>query len=410
MARWNSANRSRYYHLLNKLADLGHNIIIVQPPPLVSEETNYIDLPGERHPNIELLTAEMPSWLWNARFPVEKFFKKAAYTLNSYFLVRRLIKERKPDFLLIYNLPQYVYTFADGIPIVFDYADDYIAMLEHELGISSSNVLSRLCSRILERIIVKSSLVTSVSEILHKRVHHRNKMLLPNGTDDYSRSADRTILHIDKTKPVIGYVGAFEYFIDLDLILDAAERLSQYTFLLVGAGREFGRVKDCIARRKIHNVNLTGPVPHRQAMQFISEMDICLNLFQKGAVADAASPIKLFEYISNGKPVITSRLRETQRLGEEMDSFLYAENVSELIDAIETVLRNQGEYRKKARKAAKVIQSRYTWSSLAGEFTRQLEKTMLGAQTEGSQASNAKFQSTDWQTRKANRSPSEKGR
>ena len=45
MARWRSANWSRYHHLLTALARRGHQITVLQAPPLPgARETNYIDL------------------------------------------------------------------------------------------------------------------------------------------------------------------------------------------------------------------------------------------------------------------------------------------------------------------------------------------------------------------------------
>ncbi len=376
MARWNSANKSRYYHLLNKIADAGHNVLVVQPPPRSSEETNYIDLPPESHANVELYTVAIASWLWDVRFPLDKFFKKALYTILSYFTIRRLIKKNKPDILIVYNLPQYIYTIGNNIPIVFDYADDYIAMLQHELGLSNDNLFCIISSLLLRRLINKSVLVTSVSETLNRKVVHQNKLLLSNGADFFPSNDASTTLHIDKKQPVLGYVGAFEYFIDLDMMLDAAERLPDYTFLFVGAGREFSRIKDMIFRRKLHNVILTGAVPHHQAMQFISEMDICLNLFNKGPVADAASPIKLFEYMSCAKPVIATRLAETQRLDAKIKSFYYADNIAELVAQVEYILRHPELTKENVEREVQMVKTNFTWFSLADKFIYELTRTL----------------------------------
>ena len=376
MARWNSANMSRYYHLFNKVADLGHNVIVVQPPPRSSEETNYIDLPLQSHPNITLFTVRMPAWLWNLKFPVDKFIKKALYTVGSFFLIRRLKKEHTPDALVLYNIPQYIYTWWNDAPVVFDYADDYTAMLQHELGISPSNPAAKFTSYILNRLTQKATLVTSVSQVLNDRVQHPNKRLLPNGADVTIPRGERTILHIDKNKPVIGYVGAFEYFIDLDLMLSAAENLASCTFLFVGAGRKFAWFKEEVITRKLTNVILTGAVPHHQAMQFISEMDICLNLFVPGPVADAASPIKLFEYLASGKPVITTCLKETQRIDREMHSLFYAGNLPELIDRVKYILTNESVVAQNVARARDLVTSSYSWTSIARDFVDGLEKTL----------------------------------
>jgi glycosyltransferase involved in cell wall biosynthesis len=383
MARWNSANMSRYYHLFRKIAEAGHAVIVIQPPARASEETNYIDFPMEVHPNLTLHTVRIAPWLWRIKLPLDKFLKKALYTAAAYFLVRRLIRAEHPDVLVLYNLPQYIYTVKSGIPVVFDYADDYRAMLNHELGISDDHIVSRFSDRLLRRLIAHAVLVTSVSQLLLEKVHHPNKFLLPNGADLSVAAPAETSLHIDREKPVIGYVGAFEYFIDLDLIVETATRVPHCTFLLVGAGREFQRIKELVAEKKLQNVILTGAVPHRQAMQFISEMDLCLNLFEKGPVSDAASPIKLFEYMVKGKPVITTRVTEICRIDPDGQIFYYADTLAEVCAAVDAVLKDVATRSTKIQRGLAPVRESYTWTSLAQRYLHEIEMSLATIQKAG---------------------------
>ena len=48
LARWRSANWSRYHQLLTLLCRKGHRVYVLEPPPLPSaQETNYTDLDVE---------------------------------------------------------------------------------------------------------------------------------------------------------------------------------------------------------------------------------------------------------------------------------------------------------------------------------------------------------------------------
>lgn len=66
MARWNSANMSRYYPLFAKLAETAHTVVVLQPPSCKSEESNYIDFPMENHGNIVLYTVKINALFWNS--------------------------------------------------------------------------------------------------------------------------------------------------------------------------------------------------------------------------------------------------------------------------------------------------------------------------------------------------------
>lgn len=366
MARWHAANRSRYAHLMEAIAANGHQVIIVQPPSRLSAETNYIDMPMATHPNVRLMTVDIPRWLWTLRMPFDKFMKKLLFTMGSVNTIRRLIRHGDADVLFLYNLPQYVYTFGSRVPMVFDIADDYLAMFAHELRISEGHPLTQLAAFVLRRLTQRADLVVVVSERLGRAVEHPNVQLLPNGSDlapNRLPSARRR-----NRVPVIGYVGAFEYFIDLDLMLRLPELMPEATFVYVGAGREFARFSAEVHRRGLRNVTLTGALPHSEAMKRVDTMDVCLNVFVPGPVSHAASPLKLFEYLAHGKPVITTRLEEVLRLDPSGEIFLYADSAEEANLAVKEVLRGGRPLQGRLRRGVTLVRNGHQWSQLADQF------------------------------------------
>lgn len=376
MARWNSANMSRYGHLFRKLADVGHTVVVTQPPPRSSEETNYIDLTIEGHPNIHVFTVDMPDWMWQTKFPADKFFKKALYTVASVRTLRKLSQEYNPDALVLYNLPQYLYTFFIHRPVIFDYADDYVAMLKHELGVRGPHPLVWLSNAILRRLIARSILVTCVSDVLKDMVNSTQVILLPNGAEEFPQHEEGESIGDQKNRPTIGYVGAFEYFIDITMMLDVAERLKDARFLFVGAGRDLTWTRQEIGRRNLTNVNLTGAVPHDRAMQYVAEMDICLNLFTAGDVSYGASPIKVFEYLAAGRPVVSTPLPALKKLDEDGTLLFYAESADQVITHIHAILADPALRASHVRRGRELLNAEYTWTKLARKFVREIEQRL----------------------------------
>ncbi len=373
MARWNSANHSRWHHLFKKFAEKGHTVIVIQPPPRESEETNYIEIPAQVHKNIVLHTVPISPWFWNTKFPVDKIFKKAFYTIKTFFVLRYLIRVHQPDVLILNNFPLYLYTLGNSMPIVFDYADDYVSMLQHELQISPTNILSRLSVWMLRKMFEKSSLVVAVSKVLEEKIQNNSKIVISNGADVPAEFRETTELRVNKSKPVVGYVGAFEYSIDLDLMLTVAERMNDCAFLFVGAGRDFPRIKELVVKKQLNNVVLTGAVPHPQAMKYISEMQVCLNLRKKGEIAHAASPIKVFEYLINGKPIVSTRLFGLLRIDERGEIFYYADTLEEVMDQIRSILDDPTEKQKRIEHGRQLVLSTYTWDLLADRFLNAMQ-------------------------------------
>ncbi len=368
MARWHAMNWSRYHSLLYALADAGHEIHVMQPPPLKSAETNFQEITSRGHKNIIIHDVPLTPWLWNLRLPLEKLFKKAYYSFASYQDAKRLIAEHELNVVLLYNIPQYRFISLDSVVLVFDYADDYIDMLSYELGRLDIRLLRNLAQWLLNNMMSRATLTFSISNILARQALG-NVHIIPNGVS-LSKAATPPSVPIQTVRhgglPVVGFIGSFEYFIDLDLMVEVAKAMPDIHFLYVGTGREWKRVEKRIHDENVHNVQLTGGVPHDQVFEYIRAMDICLNLFTKIPVSHRACPIKLFEYLSQKKPVISTRLDELVYID---DGFLYyGDNAAEVSARIRSILNDRGAAEATAQSGYHKTVADYTWDRIAERF------------------------------------------
>lgn len=375
MARWSGAHASRYYHLLSQVAEKGHVVYVLQAPSRESGEANDIDVALPSHANVRVITVGMPQGFWHANFPLEKLLKKLVWSLRLIPIVKRLIREKRIDLLYVYNLPQLVYLLGRRPKVVFDYADDLIGMLETELSLSGKHPLIRVASACLRWMIQRADFVTCISQPLYDEVIHQRKCLIPNGANLPLPSIGNPPTGRQKKGIVVGYVGAFEYSMAIDLALEAAARLPLIEFLLVGAGRDFARILELVRTRDLQNITLTGALPHDEAMKMIDRMDICLNLFHKTKVSHAVSPLKLFEYMAYRKPIISNRLREIERI--DSGFLFFADSVDEIVDTISYICSHPEEAKEKAEKGFVALRERFLWSKLAADFLRAVTTQRL---------------------------------
>ena len=171
--------------------------------------------------------------------------------------------------------------------------------------------------------------------------------------------------------PVIGFIGSFEYFIDFDLIISAAEKLQDKTILLVGGGREFNIVKNKIEDKNIGNIILVGSKPHSEVLKYIDAMDICLNIFKPIPISHGACPIKLFEYLAFKKPVISTRMHEVLEI--DNGSLYYADNSEEVVENINRILNKPKEAEEKTEIGYELVKEKYTWDKIADQFLQLIE-------------------------------------
>lgn len=372
MFRWKSLNSSRYFQIFTKLADMGHNVHVVQPPPLQSTDTGFIEsdmrLPG----NIFIHDTNINKFFWNFNLPLNKIIKKGFYSLIANRDIKRMVKDLNIDAVILYNLSHYPLSRIRDCIKIYDIGDDLIPMLKRELGVFNNSLAINLAKKLLQNMQRNCDIITAISQVLCEN-NSPEAYVIPNGVnlEDAVIGSGKEI----KSKygrPIIGFVGSFEYYIDFDIILSTAENLKDFTFLLVGGGREFARVKEKVKKMGLANVYLTGGKTHRELMRYIDAMDICINPFLKSPLSHAASPIKLFEYLSFKKPVISTRLRGVQAIDQ---GFLYyADDAGEMTMAIKGILANQDEAMVKAEKGFNVVKDKYTWGRIAGQILELVKK------------------------------------
>ena len=120
-------------------------------------------------------------------------------------------------------------------------------------------------------------------------------------------------------RPVIGFVGKIEEWVDLDLVRHLALASPQLDFVLVGPS-----AVDTSVVKSLPNVHLLGSKPMAQIPDYLSGMSIGIIPFRNIALVKSVSPLKLYEYLAAGLPVVTSPMDGVVGL-EHLDVFVEQE-------------------------------------------------------------------------------------
>jgi glycosyltransferase involved in cell wall biosynthesis len=133
-----------------------------------------------------------------------------------------------------------------------------------------------------------------------------------------------------------------------DQILLAAERIRGAKFVLLG-GRDFevARLKERARSLGLSNVELTGHVPHASVPAYLSAADILVAPFTEDGrdiagkvIIPFASPIKLFEYMAAGKPIVASNVGAIPEILRHEENALLSKpgSVDELVQNLSRLL------------------------------------------------------------------------
>lgn len=378
LARWRSANRSRYHQLLTHLCEFGHQVYVLTAPPMALNDISANDLvsSGDDLPRgLTISELEAPQALrsfWRMPIRRSKVLKKGLVSVTSLGQIRRFVDKEQIDVLLLYNLPQAPLLHMVDCHTHFDLADDLVAMMEVELGLIAKMGMMTAAKIVQNHMVNKAATVTVASSVLEEQIDRR-VLMLPNGADiEELDQVDDFAWREQKNGPTVGFVGAFEYWVDFELVLRTARRMPNVTFLLVGSGRRLTDIKRMIAEFDLDNVVLTGAKPYREAMSYVAGMDVCLLPFTKDAVSDGSCPLKLFEYAALRKPIVSTQTREVSRIGQGWISF--ADSEVEFASAIESFLADKRSASHAGEAGRAMVEQLYNWPNLTRQFEEMLVK------------------------------------
>lgn len=109
-----------------------------------------------------------------------------------------------------------------------------------------------------------------------------------------------------------GYAGTLspEWF-DYALVAEAARRRPRTAFVLIGTDETGGLERSGLLAEP--NVHWLGPRPYRELPRYVAHFDVALIPFVSSPITQCSSPVKLFEYLAAGRPVVATDLEECRR-------------------------------------------------------------------------------------------------
>ena len=198
---------------------------------------------------------------------------------------RRLV-ESVPGLLSVYDCMDHHGGFSTNSPEMIEEEDKLIASAD--LVVTSSAGLSELVGRSRENVLIRNA-----GEIAYFR----------ESPPQLAYTSDR---------PVAGYLGAIAEWFDMDLVASAARRYPEWDFVLVGS-TDYGDVSKV---RKLANVKLIGEVPYAEAAGWVHSFDVALIPFRLTELTRCTNPVKIYEYLAAGKPVVATALPELALIGD----------------------------------------------------------------------------------------------
>jgi hypothetical protein len=266
-------------------------------------------------------------------FPIKKFIliSKLNRIIEKLFFSNKL---KKYD--LIYITSPVFYPIIKKIQnkrIIYDCMDDMLSFSQPEKG--------RIIVERYEKELIKKAYLTLFSsqhlqKTVQKRMHCQfNSLIINNAINIPEASGPNSQLKsifTSKDKKIISYIGTIADWFDYELLVKMVRQRQDVVFYLFGPGRKIFPEEPGIFWR--------GPQRHDDVFYIMEKSDALIMPFQVTELVKSVNPVKLYEYIFSGKPVISVKYEETEVFQEYV--YLYdADDSESLMNIFNMLKKNQ---------------------------------------------------------------------
>jgi GT2 family glycosyltransferase/tetratricopeptide (TPR) repeat protein len=341
----------RPQHLASNLADTGARIFYISPVFETADERGRFRIVEAPHPGVFEIKMRL------AGDPSEIIYRglseSAVGELQS--ALDELIAVLGIDAPIVVVEHPAWHKVACGVPgatVVYDCLD---------LATGFSNVAKSMAAS-EAALIASADLVIAASRPLAKHVAQQRSSILIRNAAEVEFFAQGFSDRLAGERPVIGYFGAIADWFAIEWIERCAVARPDWDFRLIG------RTDGCDTSRaaRLSNVRFFGEKPYHELPLFLREFDVAIIPFKIVELTRCTNPVKLYEYMAAGKPVVSTALPEVI---EVTDMAYIASDIAAFENCIEQALAEDSPALRARRQA---WAREHTWPNRV----RQLEEAI----------------------------------
>lgn len=351
---WNIPLFQRSQHMANELTDDGY-LYFYRTSEQFDPHVKTVEKLKDR-----LYLVNMANFaLQNAMFDLLKEYKGhkflSLYSTDVY-LDEQYIKEKyiNNGFKIIY---EYIDELSDEIS---GHLPDFVYDRHKNIIEDKSNIAVGSADKLIEEI----------EEIRGKE----NVAMITNGVqyDHWQYRSDEVPEKlkdiVSKGNPIIGYFGALAKWFDYELLKKVAKERPNYEIVLIGFLYD-NSFKDSKIDG-LENVHYLGIVDYKELNQYSQYFTISTIPFLLNDITESTSPVKLFEYMAMGHPIVTTDMRECRKY----KSVLIGKSHEDFIEKLDFALTldKKDEYYNYLKEEALAN----TWREKAAILDRLIEKNI----------------------------------
>ena len=353
---------------VDALARAGDRVDLVTPQP---RHDDRVDDTLGRPWDAGVRTAYVPDYR-------ERWWAPARSNRLFFHAARRWLAKERPDAVWVRHLrcAESILAMRDPPPVFFETHEVFARTLAEQPEAPRRKV-TRL--RTLERSVYERAhgiiaLTSALADDLRDDYEAKSPMMVAADGVDALLAAQARPVSLGRHLPVILYIGSLHPWKGVDIVVRAMRDVAQATLAIVGGnGSGLAALRECARQHGVADrVRFVGAVPPRKRFDWIAAATLCVLPLSLSRIASRyTSPLKLFEYLALGKPVVTTDLPSMREVVEHgnnawlvphADPACYAE-------AINTLLRDDA-LRSRLGAQARRTGTACTWDARANRIHR----------------------------------------
>ncbi len=325
------------------------------------------------------------------------YIRRISSLIWNFFNIGQEIKENRPDIIITYSISNgvigYLYSKLYDIPFIFHYID-----ILHELVPSSLSYIKKY-ARIIGNLLLKHSdkvivlnethqkyvinegikankiLIIKTGVSLENTRYNNSKIKMLKEKFDFSED-DFIIFFMGYLYDFAGLIEIIDYYNKNDL----AKRY-KIKFLIIGNKGIENQLRNHIQKVRANWVVYAGRIPYNEIANYIEISDLGLLSFKINDVTREISPIKIYEYMAQKKPALSTKLPGIYNEIGENNGVIYAKNQKELIERIKDLSGKKEELQKIGLKGYNYIKKNLLWEDIVMDFNIILRNIIRNQQS-----------------------------
>ena len=224
----------------------------------------------------------------------------------------RFVEKIKPKYL--------IYEYIDELSLFTGYSEKMV--LEHNQLLREADVSVATATKLFDEIkgVAKNPILST----------NAGDYEFFKETSKYSIN-ERIKAKIQNYDFVIGYYGALASWFDFELVKEIARQKPNWVWVLVGW--DYDSSLSASGIEELSNIICIEAQPYIELPSFLTAFDVATLPFKVNEITLSTSPVKIFEYMAAGKPIISSNLPECRKY----DSIFLYENAEEFISLVNKI-------------------------------------------------------------------------